>query len=109
MSPQDFSPVFSHPDFRVSSRYLLVLARSSDTTNARLGIVVGRKNVKRAVQRNRIKRIAREAFRARKEDFGSLDLVVLARKGLDKFENCDIHAQLTSLFDELRDKQIGAR
>lgn len=104
LSEKEFTPVFGQPDFRVSSRFLLVLARASDLPQARLGIVVGKKNVARAVQRNRIKRMIRESFRRRKSDFGTIDLVVLARKGLDGFDNCDIQAQLHSLFDELSRK-----
>lgn len=105
LSEKEFTPVFSQPDFRVSSRFLLILARITDQDRARLGIVVGKKNVARSVQRNRIKRIIRESFRCRKGDFGTIDLVVLARKGLDGFDNCDIQAQLNSLFDELCAKQ----
>ena len=105
LSAKDFSPVFNQPDFRVSSRYLLVLGKRSDLPAARLGVVVGKKNVNRAVQRNRIKRLVREGFRARQGDFGPLDLVVLARKGLAGFDNCDINAQLGSLLDELSAKQ----
>lgn len=99
--PGDFQPVFSRPDVRVSSRYVLLLARFTKRPGPRLGVVVGRKNVKSAVQRNRIKRIVRESFRLRKAEFGTIDIVVLARKGLDRFDNSDIHAQLGSLFDEL--------
>ena len=106
LSETEFTPVFSQPDFRVSSRFLLLLARASDLPQGRLGIVVGKKNVARSVQRNRIKRIIRESFRRRKSDFGTIDLVVLARKGLHSFDNCDIQAQLHSLFDELSRKRL---
>lgn len=107
LSEKEFTPVFNQPDYRVSNRFLLVLAKASDLSQARLGIVVGKKNVARSVQRNRIKRMIRESFRVRKSEFGTIDLVVLARKGLDKFASGDIQAQLNSLFDELCQKQRG--
>ena len=56
LGSSDFSPVFNQPDFRVSNRFLLVLAKTSIYPGARLGIVVARKNIRLAVQRNRIKR-----------------------------------------------------
>ncbi|MEX2366962.1 MAG: ribonuclease P protein component [Pseudohongiellaceae bacterium] len=101
MSTKEFGPVFKQPDFRVSNRYFLMLAKVSSGPDNRLGIVVGKKNVARAVQRNRIKRMIRETFRLRKSEFATIDLVVLARKGVDQFASGDIHDQLDLLLDEL--------
>jgi ribonuclease P protein component len=52
-----------------------------DPGEARLGITVTRK-VGGAVRRNRIKRLVREWFRGRREEFKSCDLVVIARRGI---------------------------
>jgi ribonuclease P protein component len=43
---------------------------------ARLGILISRKHAARAVDRNRIKRCIREAFRLEQEHLGSIDLLV---------------------------------
>ncbi|WP_411157664.1 ribonuclease P protein component, partial [Nocardia puris] len=61
--------------------------------NARLGVIVARKNIARATQRNRIKRHIREAFRIRKTSLAVADLVVLVRKELQFLENreCQSH------------------
>jgi ribonuclease P protein component len=42
----------------------------------RLGILISRKHASRAVDRNRIKRCIREAFRHEQERLGSIDLLV---------------------------------
>lgn len=95
-----FSAVFSQARFKVSAKNLLILACPSQGP-ARLGIVVAKKNVRLAVQRNRIKRLIRESFRTRQEEFGTIDLVVLARPIPDSMGNDEFRAQLNYLFDEL--------
>jgi len=46
---------------------------------ARLGMTVSRRVSTRAVDRNRIKRSIRESFRQRRNIFGAIDIVVVAR------------------------------
>jgi len=67
---------------RRTTRYFiaLVMARN-DGGPTRLGITVTRK-VGSAVRRNRIKRLAREWFRSRSREFGSCDLVLIAKRDL---------------------------
>jgi ribonuclease P protein component len=67
---------------RRSTRYFIVLLRDrKDGGPTRLGITVTRK-VGNAVRRNRIKRLAREWFRRRTREFGSCDLVLIAKRDL---------------------------
>ncbi len=103
LGSSQFSPVFSQAQFRISGKNLLILARPSGEP-ARLGLVIGKKQVKTAVQRNRIKRLIRESFRIRKQEFGTIDLVVLARAGVDSLNNQEVTAQINKLFDELLKK-----
>ena len=49
---------------------------------ARIGIVVGRKNLSRAVDRNALKRIVREAFRSQRAQLPSRDLLFRLRQRL---------------------------
>lgn len=81
-----------------------MLALKKENNNSRLGIVIAKKNIKTAVQRNRLKRLLRESFRIKSPDFGTIDLVVLVRKGLDALENKEIRLQIDSLFSELARK-----
>lgn len=47
--------------------------------SCRLGMAVSRKVSKRAVERNRIKRVIRESFRAERETLPTFDILVIAR------------------------------
>jgi len=104
LSAKDYSLVFDKPDLKVSNRFLLVLAKYSDLPNSRLGLVVAKKNIATAVQRNRVKRILRESFRVRCRDFDTIDIVVLVRRGLDQLENQEIHQNINSLLNKIADK-----
>jgi len=67
---------------RRTTRFFIVLLRDrKDGGPTRLGITVTRK-VGGAVRRNRIKRLAREWFRSRIREFGSCDLVLIAKRDM---------------------------
>lgn len=75
----EFDAVF---DAQTSAKdaVLAVHARPNGLGRPRLGIIVG-KRVRRAVDRNRIKRLIREAFRLRREELpGDRDFVVIPRR-----------------------------
>lgn len=74
----DFDNVFERPD-RSSDGDFTVLARTNGCAYARLGLVVPKRVDKRAVERNRLKRIIRESFRQDPIRARSLDLVVIAK------------------------------
>jgi ribonuclease P protein component len=80
--PEEFQRVFSHP-VKIGSRLFTLLARPNQLDHARLGLAVSKKNVRKAVARNRIKRIVRESFRVAYKQLGAIDIVVIARRGAD--------------------------
>jgi len=100
-----FERVFNNPDFRVSNKYFLILGYWSELDTARLGVIVAKKHIARATQRNRIKRQVREAFRTRKLALGSADLVVMARKGLQLVENSECRSYIHDLMEEIEKKK----
>ena len=73
----EFSSVFG---FRRAIRGRLLTLhyqpRPDGQTEARIGIVVGKKVLRRAVDRNKLKRIIREHFRSLQVDLPAVDLVV---------------------------------
>lgn len=57
-----------------------MLAVKNDFDHPRLGLVVAKKHIRKAVQRNRIKRVIRDNFRRYRHSIMNIDIVVLARK-----------------------------
>lgn len=49
-------------------------------------MAIGKKNLKRAVDRNLVKRVVRESFRIHLEELAGVDVVVLSRRGLPLHE-----------------------
>jgi ribonuclease P protein component len=78
-----YSHVFSDAPLRASHPSLLILARLNDLGVPRIGLVVPKKHVRRAHQRNLIKRVARETFRKEQHKLPPIDAIVLARRGAD--------------------------
>ena len=76
--------VFSGAALRAGQNEFLLLARSNDCGYHRLGLAVAKKHVRRATQRNRIKRGAREAFRHLPDTGPGLDIIFLTRPGAAK-------------------------
>jgi ribonuclease P protein component len=87
LSSGDYSRVFDFAENRASHKYLLLLAVRNNKQHHRLGLIVAKKNVRLAVQRNRVKRITREFFRQCPAPPEGLDVVIMARKGIDLLDN----------------------
>ena len=111
----DFKQVFDTTDIKVSSRHLLILAKLNTLGRARLGLVVAKKTIRTAVGRNRAKRHIRETFRLQHDGMGSLDIVVLVRKGFSDLNDRDLNLLLNQQLQRLnrrlheREAAAGAR
>lgn len=100
-----FQAVFNRPQWRVADRQFLILARSNGEDRPRLGLVIGRRNARRAVDRAAIKRRAREQFRLRQKDLAGLDLIVLLRGPCARGEGRTLTPRLARLLDKLLAKR----
>ena len=87
---------------RWQGRHFLLRWRTASEGNARLGLAVSRKVSKRAVERNRIKRVVRESFRAEREGLPSLDILVIARTSAADTPNPVLFADLGLAWRKLR-------
>lgn len=101
LTATQYRAVFDDATVKASHRNVLLLARISETHQSRLGLVIAKKNVRKAVQRNRIKRIARELFRQQPPASPPLDVVLLARRGLDELDNTALFAALGEQWQKL--------
>jgi ribonuclease P protein component len=77
-------------------RFFTVLATSNELAHPRLGLVVSRKVSRKAVRRNRIRRVVRESFRAIQHDLSACDLVVLARPAACDADNGELRDSLAT-------------
>ena len=98
-----FDAVFSAPDCRLHGRSCLMLARRNDGERGRLGVIVAKKNIPLAVQRNRFKRITREVFR--RSPIEGLDVIVLAKQNKKKLRSAALANELSDLLLRLGGEQ----
>lgn len=84
-----------------------MLAHYQDLGHPRLGLAVSRKTARRAVGRNRIKRIVREAFRHGYDALPSADIVVISRPPAAEASNQTLTHSLDTHWRRLRDRCRG--
>lgn len=101
LSPKDYKPVFDNSRYKVSTKQFLLLATASQARRPRLGLVIAKKHVSKAVQRNKLKRVLRESFRLRQSEMPLIDIVVLARKDADKLAPLELRKMIDRLIDDL--------
>jgi ribonuclease P protein component len=108
LNSSDFSRVFNEAPYRASHPNFLILARPSATGEPRLGLVIAKKNVRLAVNRNRLKRAIRESFRLQQHKLPAIDAIVLARRGADTLPPSDLQQVLDGLWKRVAKKAFKA-
>jgi ribonuclease P protein component len=89
---------------RLATPHFLVMAlrQQGPRRSARLGITASKKSGE-SVQRSRIKRLIREAFRLHQSEFpDGWDFVVIAREGTDRVPLTEIVTSLRSALNKLK-------
>ena len=89
---------------RVHTANLMLALRCNAEGSPRLGLAVSRKRVRLAHERNRVKRVAREQFRLSRADLPGMDIVVLAKAGVDTLSLPELHRQMRQALDKANRK-----
>ncbi|GAB3261537.1 hypothetical protein GCM10027296_35630 [Chitinimonas naiadis] len=77
--------------------FFQVWVKPNTLGRARLGVVVSKKVERRAVGRNFIKRTVRDLFRHEADGYGSMDLIVRAKRSFHRSEAAEARAALLRL------------
>lgn len=101
---KDFQRVFDHAT-KSGDPCFTVLFTGNQQDYPRLGLAITKKVAKRAVDRNRIKRIVRESFRLNQHRLGRVDIVVLARSKAIETANQQLFASLEKHWNRLEQYQ----
>lgn len=101
LTASQFAKVFEQPKKVVSANFV-ALATSNQLTHPRLGLAIAKKTVKLACGRNRVKRLVRESFRQKQHDLSAIDIVILARRGIEQLDKITLRQQLDQLWQRLQ-------
>jgi ribonuclease P protein component len=109
-----FKNVFDNALYKVHQTGFMLLAmpaQSIDTSalldpnqridHPRLGLVIAKKKIRRAHERNRVKRLARESFRLHQAELPVLDIVLMAKADAQTLSNEELHEQLKQAWRQL--------
>ena len=101
-SSSDFDCVFAQTEVRVSRKGIVMLARRNQLSRSRLGMVISKRSLKLASDRNQLKRVIREWFRRElRLRESSLDVIVMSRPGVKLTQVAQI---LAGLQDDLLER-----
>ena len=91
---------------KIYSRHFVILYKPNQLPIARLGLAISKKRIKRAVDRNRIKRVIRESFRHHQTMLATLDVTVImskeARKASTALVKLDLRSELDKQWRQLK-------
>ena len=109
LKTDEFSSVFRLRPWRRSPHFVLYGKPSGQ--EARLGLVIGKKQAPRAVTRNLIKRLARDAFRLRREQLNGFDILIrlhakIDRKAMPSASSPPLRALMASELETLLDRAV---
>ena len=96
ITPEDFKQVFKKSK-KFHFKEFTVYCHRHGLDYSRLGLAVSKKVDKRAVIRNKIKRVIRESFRIHREQLTGWDIVVVAKADAKNLS----HQQLDNLLESV--------
>lgn len=97
----DFSSVFNFRK-RIFSDFIALYYQPNNLQIARLGLVVGKKVAKKAVDRNYMRRVLRECFRIEQHAIPPVDLVIRVQKKFDKKDFVQLQQEFNQVIGKLK-------
>jgi ribonuclease P protein component len=98
--PVEFKTAFAKGR-RFNTEFFSVSVRPNELTWARLGMSVAARTMRRAVDRNRVRRLIRESFRVHQHGLPAVDIVVGTRPPLKAAERACIRTALDQLWKKI--------
>ncbi len=98
--PGDFAALRTSSG-RAGGRCFHMRYRGNGLDCARLGLAISKRVSKRAVERNRIKRVVRESFRRVRHQLPAVDLMVMAREQAAGVPGAELLRELDGLWKKL--------
>ena len=75
---------------KYKDRSLSIFIKSNSLGHPRLAIIIAKKNVANAVERNRVKRLIRESFRLNQDKIKGNDIIVFGYRGVETLTNSEL-------------------
>lgn len=100
LNAHQFKNVFDNVNCKQSGKYFTFLSTSSQQAKHRLGLIIAKKHISLAVNRNKIKRAIRESFRQQlnyeivNTQITSFDVIVLAKSSVAQLDNAQLNEEL---------------
>jgi len=101
LNAKDYSRVFDKAT-KVNNKAFTLLAKKNSLPHPRLGLVIAKKNLKFAHQRNLLKRLLRESFRLQQSQLDHYDFVILTRRDIAVLPKTDIIRLRDDIFARFR-------
>lgn len=98
--PADFEALRSSSG-RAGGRCFHLRYRRNGLDHARLGLAISKRVSKRAVERNRIKRLLRESFRRVRHQLPPIDLMVMGREQAAGVRGAQLLVEIDALWKKL--------
>ncbi len=103
ITADSYQNVFAKAE-RFGNRSFTVLARENGLDHARLGLAISKKCAKRAVDRNRIKRLFRESFRLNQHKLPCVDIIAMCKPSATSLDNAIMRQQIDTQWRFMRKK-----
>jgi ribonuclease P protein component len=103
LTAKQYSHVFADAR-RFGNQSFTLLIRVNEQVYPRLGLAIAKKSAKRAIDRNRIKRLLRESFRNRQHQLPSIDIIAMCRPSAIQLTNKQILQQLEQQWSYIQKK-----